>query len=270
LRPSAVVGLLNLRRALAEAPDYVPEEVCRRLEVTYASRGADFSAALAMHPHIPAFELNSTAAFRCVIEVVAKRSEPPWLGLLCRGRGALFEGVDADTQLCFERAGALEQTPTVDALRWFDGLVSLAFGLEDASKLVAGRDAERRSFEFEVQRLGAGAPRVEWVSLDDSTLGFDLRSFNKVGSTFVPKVIEVKSSQSRPPRIYITRNEWETALRFGSAYCFHVWDRDGRLTELSQGILMPHIPKDCGQGRWETVLLTLSDERDLPASTADL
>jgi hypothetical protein len=72
-------------------------------------------------------------------------------------------------------------------------------------------------------------------------------------------LIEVKSSTQNPPRIILTRNEWDAAVRFGDAYVFHVWRLPAQdLIERSVTEIKMHIPDDHGQGRWREVEIALT------------
>jgi hypothetical protein len=260
-RPSAISGLIRLRRELANFPNKSPGEVCRLLSATYANAGVDFEAAVQLHEVMPALPEGTPEAFQCVISELVLSSAPSWLGLLRRGRDALFSVVGADVRTCFERAGALEPIPESSVVKWLDSLVSLAYAQNDAKLLAFGREAEYLSYEFERNRLAehAAAPEVEWVALNDNSAGFDLRSASLKDGVFVPRLIEVKSSQKDPPRIIITRHEWDVACRIGDAYVFHVWHLASRLMrEVPFQEMSVHVPLDQGRGTWESVQIEIS------------
>ena len=51
----------------------------------------------------------------------------------------------------------------------------------------------------------------------------------------------------------MTRNEWETALKYSDSYFFHVWDMDKEpavLYEKTADDILPHIPSDNEKGKW--------------------
>ena len=77
------------------------------------------------------------------------------------------------------------------------------------------------------------------MSIDDSELGYDIRSYD-----FEPTIqtifIEVKGC-SDGLSIFVTRNEWMRAIELGDRYRFHIWDlSNNTLHELSVESL-PHI-----------------------------
>jgi hypothetical protein len=61
------------------------------------------------------------------------------------------------------------------------------------------------------------------LSVEDNAVGYDIQSFGPGAIEPVNRLIEVKSSMRDPPQIFITRNEWEAAIRFGRSYVFHIW-----------------------------------------------
>ena len=65
------------------------------------------------------------------------------------------------------------------------------------------------------------------------------------------RVIEVKSSVQEPPRVIITRGEWESAVEFGEAYVFHIWKVGAVIPiEMNVASMMQNIPIDQGTGTW--------------------
>ena len=261
-RPSAISGLIRLRRELRNFPTKPPEDICRLLSATYANAGVDFEAALQLHEIMPSLPDSMPEAFRCVISQLVLVTNPSWLGLIRRGRDALFSVVGVDVRTCFDRAGALEPIPDSSVVKWLDSLVSMAYAQNDAKLLALGREAECLSYEFERKRLAeySAAPAIEWVALNDNTAGFDIKSTTLKDGVFVPRLIEVKSSQRQPPRIILTRHEWEVACRMGDTYMFHVWHLPSRsMTELAFREMLTHIPMDQGKGTWETVQVELPE-----------
>jgi hypothetical protein len=160
----------------------------------------------------------------------------------------------------------MEETPSHDAVEWFDKLVSKAYLKIDTERLAIGRTAERLSYELEkaALTLDAGAPDVRWVALNDNTAGYDIKSAVRRDGYYVPKLIEVKASQQEPARIFISRHEWETAKRMGEFYVFHVWHLPmGRVREVTASEMALNIPEDRGAGRWQTVEVNVKVHKTL-------
>jgi Domain of unknown function (DUF3883) len=96
------------------------------------------------------------------------------------------------------------------------------------------------------------------IAIEDNAAGFDILSYDQGPVEPVSRLIEVKSSTQNPPRITLTRNEWEAATRFDQSYIFHIWTMPARtLIERSVADMVPHIPKDEGSGVWTSVEITV-------------
>lgn len=88
---------------------------------------------------------------------------------------------------------------------------------EDARQEVGDR-AEAYSYRLEQERADDPA-RVQWVALDDDSLGYDIR----IAATPLERFIEVKGSQGQDVRFFLSANEWTVGHRLGSAYEVHFW-----------------------------------------------
>jgi len=104
-----------------------------------------------------------------------------------------------------------------------------------------------------LSRCSARRP-TRWVAIDDNTVGYDILSHALHDGSEVNRLIEVKTTQANPPRMSISRNEWNTAEQFGSVFEFHLWTLPAcDLTILSVDDVRAHIPADIGKGKWESV-----------------
>jgi len=98
-----------------------------------------------------------------------------------------------------------------------------------------------------------------WISIDDNTAGYDVHSFDQGPVEPVAKLIEVKSCSRRPQEIFLTRNEWETAMQMAPHYRFHIRILpEERLIELTPEDMERHVPQDRGDGVWQITRITFS------------
>lgn len=258
LRPSSVEGWRAISRQLANAPHEPLATAVARLKASYATGGLDYDGGIAILEALGPADPSLNKSYQALIEMEVERSVPTWLAVLSRGRLAFRDVLASDVRECFRRAGAFAEQPTQDAVDFLDRLANAARAQANLDLVESGRSAERKSFDLEVVRCAAisGAPPVEWVALNDSSAGFDIRSSRCVDGRPSPKLIEVKSCRSTSLQMIITRNEWQTACRNRDSYIFHLWDLTAdQLHEMSWEDLQPHMPEDHGNGRWDSATL---------------
>ena len=134
---------------------------------------------------------------------------------------------------------------------------------EDFAKLLAqGREAERLTLQYEVNRLKQfGIDLVpRWIALENAAAGYDVISYDPGTVAPTARLIEVKSSSRRPAEIFLTRNEWETAMETKPNYVIHLWRLpEMDLVELTPNDLIDHVPKDGGSGAWQLVRIVLPE-----------
>lgn len=219
--------------------------------------GLDFEAALFLEECV-----DSTAPidvphefYRCCIAKVILSQKMSWARSITLGRDKLLKQLSRDEHQCFRSARLLELPPSDDVVAWWDELSSQMRLINDQNKLERARKAEKLSLEYELarlQKLGiANLPR--WISIDDNTVGYDILSYDPGEFGPVNRLIEVKSTIASPLRFFITRNEWEQALKFGGAYHFHIWQLVATPPQLHQRTvsqILPHIPNDNEDGKW--------------------
>jgi len=259
LRPSAIEGMLRLRREMALTGENL-DEVERRLNTAYANSGMDWEVARVMLSAFPDGPTEHSLVFQQVIEGVARKLLPSWLALLPRGRSFLLDALPVDLTECFRRTGALDTSPETEVVTWLDGLAALGRVERDVRLVAIGRIGERLTYELERARcdLQADAPEVEWVALNDNTAGYDVRSSEMFAGSYKAKLIEVKASTSSRKEFILTRHEWDVAQRVRNSYWVHFWDlTTDQMAELSFEQLSSHIPADCGRGRWLELRVSL-------------
>jgi hypothetical protein len=220
----------------------------------------DLESALHLHEAISIGVTETSGIFRAAITAVIERSTPPWTALLRCGRDAL-RSLDPDTVACFDRAGAFAGIPGPDVLTWWDELVAKAYADRDLDFCIKGREAERRSLDYERRRVNdlPGAPPPVWKALDNNMAGYDIQSSMTIAGALRPKLVEVKGSTRKPLAFHVTRNEWQTAIRHPQNYFFQVWHlATDDMVELSVSDAEGHMPVDRGNGQWQEVVVELS------------
>jgi hypothetical protein len=225
----------------------------------------DFEAALQLAPLIdPTTPHDQPQVFYrvCIAEVLIAQGKP-WNKLVTLGREHLLDGLSRDQHQCFRSANLIENALTDDVVEWWDELSGRVRAIGNEQKHIQSRKAEKLTVLHEINRLKTLgiAKEPAWVAIEDNTLGYDVLSFDPGVLAPVGRMIEVKSTTVSPLRFYVTRNEWEQALKLGASYHFHVWDMSvtpARLYELTADQVRPHIPADQSSGKWSNAEILVS------------
>jgi hypothetical protein len=195
---------------------------------------------------------DPTRFYRACIDATIHRNGI-WVKIILRGRGQFVGKLARNEEQCFRSAGLLLEPPPLDVVEWWDRTSGLARLASDQEKLRRARQAEYLSIEHErlrLKSLGIGLDPV-WMAIEDNTAGYDVLSYDVGPVAPVSRLIEVKSTIASPLRFFITRHEWETAIKYGTSYFFHIWDLQiKRLYERTVADITPHIPTDNVRGRW--------------------
>lgn len=263
LSMSALSGFVALRRYLATHPHVeVADAVSAVRRMSADDAHHDYEAAIVWHTIVDSD--ISTAGFpemcRSAILSLVRSERPWWTRLAPLGRERLRAALNQNEVQCFSAAGLLSETPAPDVVTWWDALAHGARTDEVSGKLAQGREAERLTLAFERRRLERlGIPREpKWTAVDDNTAGYDVLSFDVGLVNPVNRLIEVKSCSREMIEIFVSRNEWETALASAPHYHFHVWHLpEQRLIELSVDDVSRHIPINRGEGAWQSVGIRL-------------
>jgi hypothetical protein len=260
---SAFCGLVTLRKFHFRNPELELTEVirvARRLSADDAHH--DYEAAILLHDVVETDSgIDDTVTlYRETIAAVIREEKPWWVRFAPLGRERLRSALTMNEAQCFEAAGLFSDMPTREVFTWWDALAQSTRSAEDDSRLRQGREAEQLTIAFERARLLSLGITLEprWISLDDNTVGYDVQSFDT--GVFFPtnKLIEVKSCARSATEIFITRNEWETAISSSPNYIFHIWLLpEKELIELKPEDLKPHIPENRGRGVWQNVRVAI-------------
>lgn len=198
---------------------------------------------------VRALPLTELRLRRALLDLVEK-SDPAWVQNARFGRRQLLQYAPPEiSQLCSE--AGLSDGSDADVVAFWDTLAARARGLHDVRLNEIGREGERLTLDYELNRTHR-QPR--WIALDSSSDGYDVLSC--LAPTDTRRLcIEVKASrQGNRGSFYLTRHEWETATTLLN-YRMHLWDLSRpkpRLAVVDPEALAPHLPTDQGKGRWET------------------
>lgn len=257
---SAFSALHAIRTYQKAHPEAQIGEVIEALRRSDADMSAiDFGGAVALHNALELPALESPASFfRATLSAWIEHTRPWWLRLFPFGRKRVLTALNADEVQCFRAALLLQDPPEVDVCHWWDRFADIRRAAENAHLTEKGREAERWSMQHERERLEALGIDLQprWVAIENNGAGFDIQSYDSGEVEPIARLIEVKSSVQTPLRMVITRNEWDTAIRFGPRYFFHVWSVPEReLKVLSSADVERHIPSDNGVGRWSEAVV---------------
>ena len=254
----AFEGLRQLRVCLQENPSSEIQAIVDIVSTVEADAATlDLDASLELHGLVPMdCLLNGDGFYRACIEAIVVTKQPIWAKQMLNGRKRFVSKLnDVDDISIFEAGGLLLDPPTADIVEWWDAISGKVRLAKDSAKISQARLAESLSMEYEAERLlkiGINAT-PEWTGFEDNFAGYDVLSYDVGEYSPKNKLIEVKSTTASPLRFFVTRNEWETALKYSDSYFFHVWDMDKEpavLYEKTADDILPHIPSDNEKGKW--------------------
>lgn len=261
LTMAAYSAFVTIREYLDKNPGIPLFEVVDTIcSINSDAAGFDYLGGTSIHNNL-GFELvlsDDNRGLRTVVFELVRIAQPWWLRLVPYGRDRVRSVLGRDQQQCLREAGLFDPIPNADVVAWWDELASIFRGTSDAERMITARKAERLSIEYECNRLKkiGISLKPEWVSLEDNSLGYDIRSYDLVKEHVVNRLIEVKSTISRD--IFVTKNEWHNALSAEQQYCFHVWKLpEEKMTEYPVSAMKPNIPINQGTGTWQDVSITL-------------
>ncbi|SDK39228.1 DUF3883 domain-containing protein [Bradyrhizobium ottawaense] len=256
---SALNALLAIRRYLIAYPGLDAQTVARSIPTIDADNaGCDFETGIELHERISVDSAFGDPAegLRYAIANIVSWQHPLWVRLTPYGRERVKTALTRDEEQCLRSAGLFEEPPSEAIVLWWDNLAQTARAAANDRLLAQGREAERLSLAYETARLEAlQIPRKpKWVAIEDNGAGYDIRSYDTGPVEPIGRLIEVKSSTQNPPRMVLTRNEWETAVKYGDAFVFHIWVLPAEiLQERTVAQIAMHVPADQGSGRWSQV-----------------
>jgi len=257
-RMSAFAALIGIRRYIRDHSGISAKEAAISLQRSDADfSAADFASALRLHELLPSEIdfVDPEASLRDGLSVLITTHRPFWYRYFPYGRQRLAAVLTQDELQTFRSAGLFDQHPPA-VVAWWDALATLARSVEDERLNAQGRHAEKLSLEYERKRMASIgiSEHPRWVALDDNSAGYDIQSFDQTPHGLKNILIEVKSSKRNPPRMILTRGEWDAAAKYGDSYMFHLWKLPTeQLIVKSVSEISAHIPGDSGDGKWTEV-----------------
>lgn len=256
---SAFVAVSGLRRYLRDHPGTPILDAAaslRKLDADFAA--ADFEGGLRLHEQLPETVDFSEPrdGIREGLTTLIQIHEPWWCRFFPYGRQRLATALTQDELQTFRSAGLFDEEPSLTVVEWWDAFAARMRALADEKLNAQGRHAEMLSLDYERKRLASlgieESPR--WIAVEDNGAGYDIQSYDATKYGPKNRLIEVKSSQRVPPRMILSRGEWDAAAKYGDVYFFHLWKFPAEeLVVKSAAEIEIHIPKDVGQGRWTDV-----------------
>ena len=261
---SAFEGVRLIRIYAAKHPVVPLEELLPIIEHIEAdARDLDLRASAYLH-EIVALEcpVEGRGFYQACISAVVTKHQPNWCKAMTQGRMRFLASLSQNDRDVFVAAGLTNEPPTIDVVNWWDTVAGFARMLADLGKMEQARKAEALSMEHERQRLKSLGIKMqpEWKGLDDNFAGYDVLSYDLGEFAPTSRMIEVKSTVASPLRFIVSRNEWEQAMKVGSAYLFHIWDMQripAVLYERTCAQVAAHIPTDNEKGKWKAAEIPL-------------
>jgi hypothetical protein len=198
---------------------------------------------------------GAEAKLRQQIRDFIQAVQPPWAKLIPAGRAEALPFMPSPARQCFYEAELDKEPPCDEVVAWWDELASAARGRAADYLAEVGRAGERCSIAYEEGRVGR---RPAWHSIESNKSGYDLLSITEAAAPDDLQ-IEVKASE-RPisfAAFHVSRNEWEVA-QASERYVFHLWSlapSGKRLAIVSPTEVVPHIPTENGDGKWENAVI---------------
>lgn len=267
-RISVIDGALCICEHRLRYGDLPIDQIVRQLKSGPSDvAGYDYDAAVKLGSDVgwDAFCLEGSREhrFRQTLRELLQRIRPVWARACHRGRMRMASSLSVDQIQCFEVAGLLSSPATDDVVAWWDEMARFFRVLHDEMRAEVGRAGELLTLEHEERRLLSEgiARKPVWVSVDDEGRGFDVLSYRRrIDGSIAEIQIEVKASRYWPIRIFLSRSQWDHALKHPEAHVFHVWNLDTKeLTEMDVQEMSSNIPTDRGRGEWYRLRVVVSD-----------
>lgn len=170
-------------------------------------------------------EKNKQKILREIICKFFKKNKPNSLFALPYGPTHFFQRLSEDFNQILEYANLTsisEDNPNDEIIEWWDDLIDFARSITDKKKIKSGRSGERKSLEYEKNKLKNLKINLNpsWDGFWDNKLGYDVKSFDVNKKNIF---IEAKSSKDKRGIFFLTKNEWRCASSEKNNYYIHLW-----------------------------------------------
>lgn len=147
-----------------------------------------------------------------------------------------------------------------EIMAWWSRASIFSRSMANQTLLETGNTGELLSLNYERNRTGQGPKHRAYYS---HSFGYDIESQISSEDTS-PLYIEVKSSTKswKVAELFLSRPEYETCLKYGPSYTFHLWDLSGKIGKLlivKGEEILQRAPIDSKGGEWTTMSVRFSE-----------
>lgn len=259
----AFEALRSLRKQSEQTPKLEKQRLISLIQsVDSNANQLDFEAALELEKMVApdaSWDIAHEFYRNCIFTVILTQ-KMSWAKSITLGRDIFLKQLSRDEHQCFRSAKLLDDPPSDDIVTWWDTLSGHMRQEQNRTKLDQARKAEKLSLSYEFDRLKHLGIDLspEWTAVNDNRVGYDIKSYDVGQGGPINRLIEVKSTIASPLRFFLSRNEWNQAVIFGTAYYFHIWNMavdPPKLHERTVAQIQPHIPIDQVSGMWADALI---------------
>jgi hypothetical protein len=220
--------------------------------------------------------------FRKILLRVIVKYLPFWTAFIDRTMEEIIKEIPDNWLEVLEHAELISDTAEVNF--WWEELKKNLTKIEEDIRKSTGKAGEKLTLYFEKNRLKKThltlSENIKWVARISDNYGHDIQSFFGLFKYYdsIPEnelLIEVKSSSSKADdfRFFLTRTEWETALKNPNCYLFYLWrgvDNSQKNVSAEGPFIFPagfvrdYLPSDTHlRCRWEScrIIINLREEQ---------
>lgn len=262
LHPGMIYAIREIRQYCQEHEDVSIRQAAEiRRCVNADTESYDYATAVSIMDASSKLAVSKVTDLRGICREVLghciRNENHPWTTFVTLGRRVLRKALKESNVLqCFEY-GELFDSDDGTFEWWSEMELYIRIDVQRAKNFV-GHEGERLSFEREVKLLASlDGFLPQWESREDSTLGYDITSYDPSFSPPRPILIDAKACRTKPLSFYISPNEWKVAESRPDSYFFHLWDLSGgdgheKLYIITPAMLAPHVPFNRGVGEWKS------------------